>query len=125
VPVGLLSAHTREAPVRCLNTIDAGHAQSPIQATSEMEAKAFAPLVKPLGIKKADMLYTNNDFGIGAAQEFATMLKAEGVEIGAREAMDPKAVDFSAQLAKIKASGGDTRPLDRGASGRARRVDRG
>jgi branched-chain amino acid transport system substrate-binding protein len=79
-----------------------------ISPTSEMEAKAFAPLVKTIGIKKADMLYTNNDFGIGAAQEFATMLRASGVEIGARQTMDPKAVDFSAQLAKIKASGGDT-----------------
>ena len=79
-----------------------------ISPTSEMEAKAFAPLVNTMGIKKADMLYTNNDFGIGAAQEFATMLKATGVEVGARETMDPKAVDFSAQLAKIKTSGGDT-----------------
>jgi branched-chain amino acid transport system substrate-binding protein len=79
-----------------------------ISPTSEMEAKAFTPLVKTLGIKKADLLYTNNDFGIGAAQEFSMMLKAAGVEIGVRETMDPKAVDFSAQLAKIKASGGDT-----------------
>ena len=36
------------------------------------------------------------------------MLKGAGVAIGASETMDPKAVDFSAQLAKIKASGGDT-----------------
>src|SRR5499427_2774274 len=79
-----------------------------ISPTSEMEAKAFAPLVKSLGIKKADLLSTNNDFGLGAAQEFSAMLKEAGVEIGARETMDPKAVDFSAQLAKIKASGGDT-----------------
>jgi branched-chain amino acid transport system substrate-binding protein len=79
-----------------------------ISPTSEMEAMAFAPLVRTLGIGKADMLYTNNDFGIGAANEFGAMLKANGVEIGARETMDPQAVDFSAQLAKIKASGGDT-----------------
>src|SRR6516162_2991107 len=79
-----------------------------ISPTSEMEAKAFAPMVKTLGIKKADLLGTNNDFGLGAMQEFSKMLTAAGVEIGARETMDPKAVDFSAQLAKIKASGGDT-----------------
>jgi branched-chain amino acid transport system substrate-binding protein len=79
-----------------------------ISPTSEMEAKAFAPMVKTLGIKKADLLGTNNDFGLGAMQEFGKMLKAAGVEIGAQETMDPKAVDFSAQLAKIKASGGDT-----------------
>jgi branched-chain amino acid transport system substrate-binding protein len=78
-----------------------------ISPTSEMEAKAFQPLVAKLGIKKADFLYTNNDFGIGSGAEFAKMLKASGVEIGVSETMDPKATDFSAQLAKIKASGGD------------------
>ena len=79
-----------------------------ISPTSEMEAKAFEPLVKSLGIKKADFLATNNDFGLGASQEFSKMLKAAGVAVGTTETMDPKAVDFSAQLAKIKASGGDT-----------------
>ena len=79
-----------------------------ISPTSEMEAKAFTPLFKKMSIKKADFLATNNDFGLGAAQEFAEMLKGEGVQVGVRETMDPKATDFSAQLAKIKASGGDT-----------------
>ena len=79
-----------------------------ISPTSEMEARAFEPLVKTLGIKKADFLATNNDFGLGASQEFGKMLKAAGVTIGVNETMDPKAVDFSAQLAKIKASGADT-----------------
>src|SRR5262249_20144546 len=74
-----------------------------ISPTSEMEAKAFAPMVKTLGIKKADLLGTNNDFGLGAMQEFSKMLKAAGAEVGAQETMDPKAVDFSAQLAQIKA----------------------
>ena len=79
-----------------------------ISPTSEMEAKAFARYLKPLGIKKADFLATNNDFGLGASKEFADMAKANGVQVGVVETMDPKATDFSAQLAKIKASGGDT-----------------
>jgi branched-chain amino acid transport system substrate-binding protein len=79
-----------------------------ISPTSAMEAKAFQPLVKNIGIKKADFLYTNNDFGIGSADEYSKMLKENGVEIGVRETMDPAATDFSAQLAKIKASGSDT-----------------
>jgi branched-chain amino acid transport system substrate-binding protein len=79
-----------------------------ISPTSAMEAKSFEPLVSKLGIKKADFLYTNNDFGIGSAQEYSKMLKADGVTIGVMETMDPKATDFSAQLAKIKASGADT-----------------
>src|SRR5262245_59775832 len=79
-----------------------------ISPTSEMEAKAFAPMVKKFNIAKADFLATNNDFGLGASSEFSKMLKANGVEVGVIETMDPKATDFSAQLAKIKASGGDT-----------------
>ncbi|HET7850801.1 MAG TPA: ABC transporter substrate-binding protein [Pseudolabrys sp.] len=79
-----------------------------ISPTSEMEATAFQPIAKQMRIKKAAFLYTNNDFGIGSADEYGKMLKANGVEIGPRETMDPAATDFSAQLAKIKASGADT-----------------
>src|SRR6185295_9624120 len=73
-----------------------------------MEAKAFTPLFKTLNIKKADFLATNNDFGLGASKEFSEAAKKEGVQVGVMETMDPKATDFSAQLAKIKASGSDT-----------------
>jgi branched-chain amino acid transport system substrate-binding protein len=79
-----------------------------IAPTSEMEAKAFSSLVKPIGIKKANFLVTNNDFGKGSMEEFTKMLKSQGVEIGAQETMAPDATDLSAQLAKIKAAGGDT-----------------
>jgi len=79
-----------------------------ISPTSQMEAKAFAPLFSKLGIKKADFLSTNNDFGLGAAKEFSEAAKENGVAVGVMETMDPKATDFSAQLAAIKASGGDT-----------------
>ena len=79
-----------------------------ISPTSEMEAKAFAPLFKTMGIKKADFLATNNDFGLGASKEFSAAAQQNGVEVGVMETMDPKATDFSAQLAKIKASGADT-----------------
>jgi branched-chain amino acid transport system substrate-binding protein len=79
-----------------------------ISPTSQMEAQAFTPLVKALAIKKADFLATNNDFGLGATVEFSKMLEANGVAVGVKEVMDPKATDFSAQLAKIKTSGGDT-----------------
>jgi branched-chain amino acid transport system substrate-binding protein len=79
-----------------------------ISPTSEMEAKAFAPLFKTMGIKKADFLATNNDFGLGASKEFSAAARQNGVAVGVMETMDPKATDFSAQLAKIKTSGGDT-----------------
>jgi branched-chain amino acid transport system substrate-binding protein len=79
-----------------------------IAPTAEIEAIHFKPRVAKLGIKKASFLNTNNDFGIGSAQEFAKMLKANGVEIGVFETMDPKATDFSAQLTRLKSSGSDT-----------------
>jgi branched-chain amino acid transport system substrate-binding protein len=79
-----------------------------ISPTSEMEARSFVPTLKNFNLKTADFLATNNDFGLGASQEFSQMLKKNGVQVGVMETMDPKATDFSAQLAKIKASGGDT-----------------
>lgn len=79
-----------------------------ISPTSEMEAKVFADTVDKFKIKKADFLSVNNDWGLGAAQQFSEMLKSKGIEVGVIETMDAKATDLSAQLAKIKASGGDT-----------------
>src|SRR5262245_18351454 len=79
-----------------------------ISPTSEMEAKAFMPLFKSLGIKKADFLASNNDFVLGASKEFSEAAQTQGVAIGVKETMDPKATDFSAQRARIKASGGDS-----------------
>ena len=79
-----------------------------ISATSAMEAAAMARHVKSFNIKKADFLVVNNDWGRGAADEFSQMLQRQGIKIGAIEIMDARAQDLSAQLAKIKASGGDT-----------------
>ncbi|MDA0999960.1 MAG: ABC transporter substrate-binding protein [bacterium] len=79
-----------------------------ISPTSAMEAKSFGTKVGQFNIKKADFLVVNNDWGRGASKEFATMLKSKGIKVGVIETMDAKAQDLSAQLAKIKASGGDT-----------------
>ena len=79
-----------------------------ISPTSAMEAKSFGGKVDNFNIKKADFLVVNNDWGRGAADEFSKMLKAKGIDVGVIEIMDAKAQDLSAQLAKIKASGGDT-----------------
>lgn len=79
-----------------------------ISPTSQMEARAFGDKVGELGIKKANFLVVNNDWGRGAGGEFAGMLKEKGIEVGVTETMDAKATDLSAQLASIKAAGGDT-----------------
>ena len=79
-----------------------------ISPTSEMEAISFGTKVGQFGIKKADFLVVNNDWGRGASKEFSKMLKSKGIKVGVMETMDAGAQDMSAQLAKIKASGGDT-----------------
>lgn len=79
-----------------------------ISPTSEMEARAFGGKVAKFGIKKANFLVVNNDWGRGAAKEFAAVLKGKGIGVGVIETMDAKATDLSAQLASIKAAGGDT-----------------
>ena len=79
-----------------------------ISPTSAMEAKSFGGKVDSFGISKADFLVVNNDWGRGASAQFSKMLKAKGIQVGVMETMDAKAQDLSAQLAKIKASGGDT-----------------
>jgi len=79
-----------------------------ISPTSGMEAQAFANRVGALKIRKADFLVVNNDWGKGAADVFAKMLKGKGVAIGVVETMDASAQDMNAQLSKIRSSDADT-----------------
>ncbi|WP_394008969.1 ABC transporter substrate-binding protein [Xanthobacter versatilis] len=79
-----------------------------ISPPSSVEADAFEPIAKKLGLKKVDFLVINNDWGRGAAADFSKMLKANGVEVGLTETMDQSAQDMSAQLSKLKASDADT-----------------
>jgi len=79
-----------------------------ISPTSEMEAKAFGQQVDKFDIEKADFLVVNNDWGLGAAEQFSAMLEEQGIAVGEVETMDPAAQDMSAQLSKIKASDSDT-----------------
>src|SRR3954462_542632 len=73
-----------------------------ISPPSAVEAEAFAPMVEKIGLKKVDFLVINNDWGRGAAADFATMLKEKGVTVGLVEIMDQGAQDMSAQLSKLK-----------------------
>jgi branched-chain amino acid transport system substrate-binding protein len=79
-----------------------------IAPPSEVEAVVFGRIVGKLGIKKADFLVVNNDWGRGTADEFSKILKDNGIAVGLVERMDQGAQDMSAQLVKFKASGADT-----------------
>jgi branched-chain amino acid transport system substrate-binding protein len=73
-----------------------------------MEAVAFKDKVDAFKIKKADFLSVNNDWGLGAAEQFKKVLAEKGIEVGITETMNADATDMSAQLSAIKAAGGDT-----------------
>ena len=61
-----------------------------------------------LGIKKADFLAVNTDWGRGAVGAFGEILKKQGATVGVTEFMDQAATDMNAQITKIKGTGGDT-----------------
>jgi branched-chain amino acid transport system substrate-binding protein len=79
-----------------------------ISPPSEMEAVGLEQYVDKLGVKRADFLAVNTDWGRGAITAFGDMLKKKNVAVGAAEFMDQAATDMSAQLTKIKGSGGDS-----------------
>jgi branched-chain amino acid transport system substrate-binding protein len=79
-----------------------------ISPPSAVEATEFKSIAPKLGIKKADFLVINNDWGRGSAEDFGKVLKGMGVQVGLVEIMDQASQDMSAQLSKIKATDSDT-----------------
>src|SRR4029078_4692775 len=65
-----------------------------ISPTSEMEAVAFTPLFKKMDIKSVAFLSTNNDFGLGAANEFAKAAEEDGGEDVGRDKRAPRDTQF-------------------------------
>ncbi len=79
-----------------------------ISPPSEMEALGLEKYVASLGIKKADFLAVNTDWGRGSTAAFGEVLKRRGATVGAVEYMDQAATDMSAQLTKIRGTEADT-----------------
>src|SRR5262249_45584550 len=79
-----------------------------ISPPSEMEALGLQKYMKDLGIKKAEFLAVNTDWGRGAVAAFGDVVKRSGAGVGATEFMDQAATDMNAQITKIKADNGDT-----------------
>jgi len=79
-----------------------------ISPPSEMEALGLEKYMKDFGVKRADFLAVNTDWGRGSATAFGDLLKRSGASVGATEFMDQAATDMNAQITKIKAGGGDT-----------------
>jgi branched-chain amino acid transport system substrate-binding protein len=79
-----------------------------ISPPSEMEALGLSKYMKDLGIKQADFLAVNTDWGRGAVGAFGDLLKRSGAKVGTAEFMEQAATDMNAQITKVKAGGGDT-----------------
>src|SRR6267143_4888354 len=79
-----------------------------ISPTSEMEALGLEKYLEVLGVRQADLMAVNTDWGRGAVLAFSDMLRRRGLGVGTVEYMDQAATDMSAQLTKIKSAGGDT-----------------
>src|SRR5882724_2075703 len=79
-----------------------------ISPPSEMEALGLEQYVDKLGVKHADFLAVNTDWGRGSVTAFGDMLKKKGAMVSNAEFMDQSATDMNAQITKIKATGGDT-----------------
>ena len=76
-----------------------------ISPTSRMEAEGVEKSLPKMGVTKVSFLAVNNDWGRGAADEFAKVVKRSGGEVKLTEIIDQGATDFLTQLTKIKASG--------------------
>ncbi|HVQ75828.1 MAG TPA: ABC transporter substrate-binding protein [Candidatus Binatia bacterium] len=79
-----------------------------ISPPSEMEALGLEKYTKDLGIRQADFLAVNTDWGRGAVGAFGDLIKRSGAKIGTAEFMEQAATDMNAQITKVKAGGGDT-----------------
>ena len=79
-----------------------------ISPPSEMEALGLEKYMKDLGIKQADFLAVNTDWGRGAVGAFGDLLKRSGAQVGTAEFMEQAATDMNAQITKVKAGGADT-----------------
>ena len=66
--------------------------------------------MKDLGIKKADFLAVNTDWGRGAVTAFGDLAEDARIgSVGAAEFMEQAATDMNAQITKIKAGPTATR----------------
>src|SRR5262247_13036 len=79
-----------------------------ISPPSEMEALGLEKYLKEFGIKQADFLAVNTDWGRGSVTAFGDLLKRSGAAVGAVEYMDQAATDMNAQITKVKAGSADT-----------------
>lgn len=80
-----------------------------ISPTSKMEAQALSKYLVPrMGFKKVAFLAVDNDWGRGAANEFAAVLNQTGGKVLMTDFVSQDQTDFLTQLTQIKSAGADS-----------------
>jgi branched-chain amino acid transport system substrate-binding protein len=72
------------------------------------QGEILAAVVKEKGIDEVAVTYTNNDYGKGFADAFATAFEAAGGKVLINAAHDDGKADYSAEVAALQASGAGT-----------------
>ncbi len=79
-----------------------------IRPSDDLQGPAIAYAVQQmLKARKPGLMFTQDDYGTGAANAVEAALNAAGVPLVAKEAFAPRDNDFSAQLLAIQAKGAD------------------
>jgi len=71
------------------------------------QGQVLADVLKERGITKVAVTYTNNDYGKGLSDSFATAFKANGGEIAISAAHEDGKADYSAEVGALAAAGAD------------------
>lgn len=85
------------------------------------QGEVMAEIMMEKGIQNAAVTYTNNDYGKGLADAFASAFQEKGGTITVNAAHDDGKADYSAEVAALAAAGGDALVVvgyvDQGGSG--------
>ncbi|MDO5613495.1 MAG: ABC transporter substrate-binding protein [Paracoccus sp. (in: a-proteobacteria)] len=85
------------------------------------QGEVMAQIARSKGIESAAVTYTNNDYGKGLADSFATAFQNAGGTVTITAAHDDGKADYSAEVAALAAAGGDVLVVagyvDQGGSG--------
>ncbi len=71
------------------------------------QGQVLADILKDKGITKVAVTFTNNDYGKGLADSFATAFKAAGGEIAISAAHEDGKADYSAEVGALSAAGAE------------------
>ncbi len=72
------------------------------------QGEIIADIVKEKGIDEVAVTYTNNDYGKGLAESFATAFEAAGGKVAISAAHEDGKADYSAEVGALQASGAKT-----------------